>query len=442
MGGLKEMSIIYANKEINVNEINCGETAKVTLSLTAQPDFITSPADIVLLIDRSCSLAGVPFSLLKQSLYQFIEQIDEASDGTQNGIIGNGSRIGLVSFAGEAQINVPLSTSLETLKNAIEDLTTGCNSNHYAAFTTATQVLNTTSQNRKFIVLFTASHNTLGEDPAIAAQAAKNAGIIIYGIGVTGLGGLETERLKTWVSQPSEEYAFITNALTELNDIFEELADEIIGTRGVTNVVVTETLNPDFTITNILTPNYGTVRQNNDNQLTWSISTLGTNETQEAVLEFYITHTGTTAGIKEINRAITYCDNEGTSVTFPSPTITVNDNCNCPTTLSPITLEVNAGNCREYQLYNAETRTNETLALNVIIKNLNQARELTLRVILFETRNSCLEEERDIQTFTISPTNCTCSSCSTNVIIRDINFTLPATENLLKIILVTQYTNN
>ena len=77
------LDIIYANKEINVNEINCDETLKVTLSLTAQPDFITSPADIVLLVDRSCSLAGIPFSLLKQSLYQFIDQIDTASDGTQ-----------------------------------------------------------------------------------------------------------------------------------------------------------------------------------------------------------------------------------------------------------------------------------------------------------------------------------------------------------------------
>jgi len=437
------MSIIYANKEINVNEINCDESLKVTLSLTAQPDFITSPADIVLLIDRSCSLAGVPFSLLKQSLYQFIDQIDTASDGTQNGIIGNGSRIGLVSFAGEAQINVPLSTSAETLRNAIEDLTTGCNSNHYAAFTTATQVLNTTSQNRKFIVIFTASHNTLGEDPAIAAQAAKDAGITIYGIGVTGLGGLETERLKTWVSQPSEEYAFITNALTELNDIFEEVANEIIGTRGVTNVVVTETLNQDFTITNILTPHYGTVRQNSDNQLTWSITSLGTKETQEAILEFYITHTSTTTGTKQVNQSITYCDNEGTTVTFPSPTVTVNDNCNCPTTLSPITLEINAGSCREYSLHTAEENsTNEQLSLNVVIRNLNTTRELTLRAILIEIRNNCIEEERDIQIFVSTPTNCSCSSCNSNAIIRDIRFTLPTTENPLKLRLTAQYTNN
>jgi len=437
------MSIINANKEINVTEINCDETLKVTLSLTAQPDIITTPVDIVLLIDRSCSLAGVPFSLLKQSLYEFIDQIDEASDGTQNVTIGNESRIGLVSFAGEAQINVPLSTSVETLKNAIEDLTTGCNSNHYAAFSTATQLLTNTSENRKVIVLFTASHNTLGEDPAIAAKAAKDAGITIYGIGVTGLGGLETERLKTWVTQPSEEYAFITSALTELNDIFEEVANEIIGTRGVTNVVINETINPDFEIVNILTPNYGTVQQNTENRLTWLIQQLGRNQTQKAILEFYIRHISNTVGTKTVNESITYCDDEGSTVTFPSPTVTIN-NCDCPvTTISPITLEVNAGSCREYLLHSAqETRNTQELLLNTIVKNLNATRSLTLRVILIETRNGCIEEERDVQTFTISPTNCTCSSCSTNTIIQGIRLTFPQTENPIKIKLTAQYTNN
>ena len=59
------MGITNANKELSRTEINCGESFQVTLSLAAQPDITSNPTDIVLILDRSGSMAGSPLANLK-----------------------------------------------------------------------------------------------------------------------------------------------------------------------------------------------------------------------------------------------------------------------------------------------------------------------------------------------------------------------------------------
>ncbi|MDE5565525.1 MAG: VWA domain-containing protein, partial [Anaeroplasmataceae bacterium] len=88
------MGLTVSNKEINKTNIKCNESFQVTLSLTAAPDIVTNPTDIVLILDRSGSMAGSPLANMKNGAKKFIDIIDEATDGTQDGQIGNGSRIG------------------------------------------------------------------------------------------------------------------------------------------------------------------------------------------------------------------------------------------------------------------------------------------------------------------------------------------------------------
>ena len=45
------MGITNSNKEISVGRIDCGGEFKVTLSVPATPDIVSSPADIVLVED-------------------------------------------------------------------------------------------------------------------------------------------------------------------------------------------------------------------------------------------------------------------------------------------------------------------------------------------------------------------------------------------------------
>lgn len=92
------MGLTNSNKIISTNQIDCTGSLKVTLALAAAPDISTNPTDIVLILDRSGSMAGSPLANLKLGADKFIDIIEEATDGTANGEIGSGSRIGIVSF--------------------------------------------------------------------------------------------------------------------------------------------------------------------------------------------------------------------------------------------------------------------------------------------------------------------------------------------------------
>lgn len=89
------MGIINSNKELNATKINCGDSFKVKLSLMAEPDITSNPTDIVLILDRSRSMAGSPLANLKNGAKAFIDIMDEATDGLKDGQIGFGSHIGM-----------------------------------------------------------------------------------------------------------------------------------------------------------------------------------------------------------------------------------------------------------------------------------------------------------------------------------------------------------
>lgn len=52
------MGITNSNKQVNTTSILCNESFMVTLSLTAIPDITTNPTDIVMILDRSGSMAS------------------------------------------------------------------------------------------------------------------------------------------------------------------------------------------------------------------------------------------------------------------------------------------------------------------------------------------------------------------------------------------------
>ena len=56
------MGVTNSNKELNVSRMDCGGSFKIKLSLTAAPDIISNPTDMVLILDRSGSMAGSPLA--------------------------------------------------------------------------------------------------------------------------------------------------------------------------------------------------------------------------------------------------------------------------------------------------------------------------------------------------------------------------------------------
>ena len=221
------MGITNSNKQIDASQIDCNGTFKVTLALSAAPDISSNPTDIVLVLDRSGSMAGSPLANMKTGAKTFIDIIDEATDSTQDGTIGSGSRIGIVSFYDTAAADTQLITSVNALKDSVDSLTAGGSTNHADAFSKAVSLFDPASSNAKVIVMFTDGKTTSGPQPSPVAAAARAAGIIIYCIGLMGADGIDVTVLNDWATDPDASHVAVTPNDSDLENLFADLAANI-----------------------------------------------------------------------------------------------------------------------------------------------------------------------------------------------------------------------
>ena len=317
------MGITSSNKVVDRSEVSCDGEFQVTLALTAAPDIIENPTDIVLVLDRSGSMSGVPLAAMKEGSNTFIDIIQQATDdGSGSGDLGSGTRMGVVSFSSSAVVDAPLTASVSQLKGAVDALTAGGSTNHGDAFSKATQLLEAGTNPMKVMVLFTDGNTTAGPPPAPIAAQARDKGIIIYCIGLVGSDGLDVSALNNWATDPDSVHVAIAPTPQDLEEIFAELAANLTKP-GATDLKIVEQLNPDFEIVNIVTPAKGTVEQQSDTQLTWKMDSLGVSGVESATLAFRARHRGVTGGVKQVNQSIQYSDAQGNLVDFPDPTVNV-----------------------------------------------------------------------------------------------------------------------
>lgn len=418
------MGIKNSDKTISTNQIDCDGKLKVTLSLTASPDIKENPTDIVLILDRSGSMSGAPLENMKKGAKQFIDIIDESTDGSADGNIGGGSHIGIVSFSGTAVQDTQLITSVDMLKGVVDSLTAGGRTNHSDAFTKARELFDPASSNQKVMVMFTDGNTTEGPPAAPIAQAAKEAGLIIYCIGLIGQNGVNVDLLNEWASDPDDEHVAVTPDEEELEKLFEELA-ESISKPGATDITIDEIINDDFEIVDIDAPTKGDVTKVNSTTLKWKIETLGKTADETASLEFEIQHTADTQGEKEVNESITYKDKEGRKVDFPKPKVTVTCSGNTPEKCpEPVVIEING--CEDSVEFDAGNIQLESLGrilqIDVKIKNVCPHRRVALAVILTEVDSRGTEHQRGLKTITVPEHNS--ASCK-DVVVRCIKFVLP-----------------
>lgn len=340
------MGITNSNKELSAARIECGGTFQVTLSLTAAPDIVTNPTDIVLILDRSGSMAGSALANLKNGAKAFIDIIDEATDGTQDGQIGSGSRIAIVSFASTATKDTQLITSVADLKSAVDALAASGSTNHADAFTQASELLAAPSTNARVMVMFTDGQTTAGPDPSPIAAAARAAGVIIYAIGLSGRGGVDVSALEDWASKPSSAYVAITPDDAELEELFKDLARNI-AKPGATNIVIADQVSDCFRITSVSMPTKGTASLLDASTVQWKIDELGTTQSEAAVLEFTVEHIGPCSGTIEVNESITYDDTEGNVVSFPSPELEVDCDIIVLPELCPEPVDLTGNGCED-----------------------------------------------------------------------------------------------
>ena len=370
-------------------------------------------------------MAGSALANLKNGAKAFIDIIDEATDGTQDGQIGSGSRIAVVSFASTATQDTQLITSVADLKAAVDALTAGGSTNHADAFTKASELLAAPSTNARVMVMFTDGETTVGPDPSPIAVAARAAGVIIYAIGLSGRGGVDVSALEDWASKPASSYVAITPDDAELEELFKDLARNI-AKPGATDVVVTDTVSPCFRITSVAMPTKGTASLLDAETVQWQIDELGVSQSEGAVLEFTVQHIGSCSGTVEVNESISYDDAEGNVVSFPSPELDVDCDIiirpeNCP---EPVELTVDG--CEDTLEFDAGDLGMESLGrivqLSVTLKNVCPNRRVALAAILTEVDDHGLEYKRGMKTVLV-PAH-TKESCR-DVTVRCIKFVLP-----------------
>ena len=419
------MGVTNSNKQINVDRIDCAGTLKVTLALSAAPDISSNPTDIVLVLDRSGSMAGSPLTNMKAGAKTFIDIIDEATDSSQDGNIGSGSRIGIVSFSDTATADTQLITSVATLKSAVESLTAGGSTNHADAFTKATQLFDPLSTNAKVIVMFTDGKTTAGPPPAPVAAAARASGIIIYCIGLIGSDGIDVNVLNDWATDPDASHVAVTPDDADLEDLFKDLAANISKT-GATNIVINEIVNPDFIITSVTPPTKGTAMMINSNTIQWKIQELGVSGNEGASLEFYIKHIAQDSGDKLVNQSITYSDNEGNVVVFPTPSVTVDCGIVVNPEPCPVPVDLTIDGCQDSAVIDVGDTYLESLGrilqLDVTVKNVCPGKRVALAVILTEVDSNGVEHQRGMKTITIPAHN---YPSWRDVLVKCIKFVLP-----------------
>jgi uncharacterized protein YegL len=312
---LAQGGTVTGTKTVSPSNIQCNGATQVTLTLDAETGLAGDPEDIMLVLDRSSSMAAALPSL-KTAANGFVDIIDEATDGVLDGSIANGSRVGIVSFSDAATLTVPLTTNATALKTAINALVASGLTNHSAAISLAQSTLaGSEPTNSKQMIIFTDGITTVGGDGQAEAAAARTAGTEIFAI---GLGSVNQAQLNGWASDPDADHVFIAPTAADLEEIFEAIGAAIV-VPAATNVSIVDTVDSHFTVSAPVASK-GTVSQLG-NVLTWTIPEL---RTEQVTLTFTATHKpAQPGGVEQVNDSVAYTDTEGHTVTFGNPSVNV-----------------------------------------------------------------------------------------------------------------------
>ena len=418
------MALIRSTKELSTSTIDCGGSFDVILTLGAEPDIAENPADIILILDRSGSMEQ-SLPAMKTAANAFIDNIDTSTDGSQDGTIGGGSRMGIVSFADLGTQDTQLITDVAAPKAVVNGLVAGGASNQADGFANALALFDLLSPNRRIMVMITDGISSVGGDPNVMASAAKAAGVTIYMVGLPGNDGISEAALRQWASQPDTQYVSISPSDAELEGILVDVAQDIAGP-GVTNVVINEYLSDCFRIQSVATPTTGTATLLDENHLQWLIPELGTDGPEEAVLRFTATHLGACSGLIAVNEFIDYDDAQGNVPDFGDPEILVNCGDIVIPEPCPVAVDVSMAGCVDEIEIDAGAVLLESLGrilkLDVTIPNVCPGRRMALAVILTEVDAEGNEYRRGMKTLVIPAHD---GEGCRDVTVRCIRFVLP-----------------
>jgi len=256
-------------------------TIKIRLEGIGEPSLAPTPADIVLLIDRSGSMKGVKLADAKTAAKTFVD------------LQGSNNRAELISFAGSAIIEVQFTSMTAdgktTVKNAIDKLTSVDKTNIYEAIEKANSELETKGRDNVLLVeiLLTdgrpTTGNTKADDIIDLAVSANATGIRIYTIGLGT--DVDANLLSSIANATGGKYYFAPTS-ADLQAIYTEISLEISKIVG-TSIKVREELPTTLVSYN----NDATVAPSSvqDGKLTWNVGTLNVGDVWQVTFTVHAT---------------------------------------------------------------------------------------------------------------------------------------------------------
>lgn len=203
---------------------NSGRTAYLCEWGTYTVDDATAgEADIVMVLDCSGSMDGYP-----------MEQTQAAADRFTDTILQKDARIGLVGYTETASQLCGFTRESATIHGAVDELDAGGGTNIEAGLAAGARMLNASTAKKRILVLMSDGdpNNGLQGDSLIQyADTIREDGIRIYTVGFFGDGGGNSYAQSLMEGIASSGCHYEVSAADDLQDFFNDIADQINGQR-------------------------------------------------------------------------------------------------------------------------------------------------------------------------------------------------------------------
>ena len=291
---------ILLSKTASKKDLEKGRSADVTLTVNAKGFTTVDKTDVVLVLDRSSSMDGIPMNNTKTAAKDLIELLitDKTKDNTRAAIVTYGSGL-LTSYTSDS-----LTNDVTTLKSTIDSIPRSIfnqGTNVHAGLLKAEKLLGSSgTDTQKIIILLSDGGPTLylgsgnmlcgtgksdrsddskgctvngNNRPSTVANAEattiKSSGTKIYTVGFTS--GADMTFLGNIASNPTEKYSYTASNYEGLKETFKKIVNDF--TTVATDAVVTDIVPKGFKIKEGTLPAVATAVENKDDTttITWKI---------------------------------------------------------------------------------------------------------------------------------------------------------------------------
>lgn len=225
-----------ADKTAQPGQVARGDSVEVRLTLRGGcgARSAAAPLDILLVLDRSGSMAGEPLRLLRDAAASFIADVDFAT-----------SRVGVVSFNEAATLDAPLSAQPGPPRDAVRALQAAGNTLIHTGLARARQELQQRGRPdaRKVVVLFSDGIEDRDDATRTRQEAdglKRTFDVELFTIATGGASAL----LRAVATD--DAHAFVAEEARFLYTIFEAIAGRVTTATLFRTVTVTDVLPPDM----------------------------------------------------------------------------------------------------------------------------------------------------------------------------------------------------